>query len=311
MSYPVEFLDELADKATVRFDEPLSLYTTFNTGGTADIFVAPDNSESVSAILKMSEEQGVPVTVIGGGSNLLVSDKGVRGIVLRIYDDKTPDENGIKEKIFISNNGLIYTEASVKKNQFIEFALSNGYSGIEFMAGIPGCIGGGIMMNAGTYMGTFMDVIHKVDVIRFNGTRESLSSKNCISSYRTFDAGGNAVITGAFFRLPLSEDPEKTRKEIVEILDDRSSKHPLDYPSAGSVFKNPEGHSSWKLVNDVGLKGKRIGGAMVSDKHTNFIINYDKASSGDIKNLIELIQREVNSKFGVSLETEIRMVGEF
>jgi UDP-N-acetylmuramate dehydrogenase len=179
------------------------------------------------------------------------------------------------------------------------------------MAGIPGAVGGGIYMNAGTYMGSFSDILDSVKVLLHDGTVVNISMDRNESSYRKMDLPENSVILGGFFKLPEADDAGDLKKRIDEIISDRHTKHPMEYPSAGSVFKNPEGYSSWKLIDDAGLKGFSIGGAMVSGKHTNFIINAGGAVSSDIYRLVKHVQERVYGKSGVMLETEIRLMGEF
>jgi len=179
------------------------------------------------------------------------------------------------------------------------------------MAGIPGSVGGGIFMNAGTFMGCFVDILKKIRGVDYNGSLFEVDAGSDISGYRKMNLPDNTVITGGIFSLPENDNPGEPGKRVEEIIKDRWSKHPMDYPSAGSVFKNPEGYSSWKLINDSGLKGCSIGGAMVSEKHTNFIINTGNALSCDIYNLIRHVQDTVFKNTGVTLETEIKILGEF
>lgn len=305
MKYSLEFIDYLKSIGTLRLNEPLSIYTSFKCGGPADILFYPDGIESIPKLLIAAKEANVPVTAIGWGSNLLAGDRGVRGIVLRICHDS------VSSSMIRHENDLIYTDASVMKEDFIDFSMEAGYEGYEFMAGIPGSIGGGIMMNAGTNMGNFIDILESVDMVNGSGNIRNIKTGRDMTAYRKFKIEENAVITGGYFRLRKLKNKTGTKKLIMNILDERKSKHPLNYPSAGSVFKNPEGFSSWKLINDSGLKGARIGGAMVSELHTNFIINYNNAKSSDVRSLIEKIQEEVFRKFQVILEPEIRMIGEF
>jgi UDP-N-acetylmuramate dehydrogenase len=301
-----ELIDYLKSLGTVRFNEPLKNYTTFKCGGNADILVYPEKRENIARIIKAASEEKVPVTVIGGGSNLLVGDNGVRGIVLRISDDCI-----VSSTLSIQDDGKIYADASIPKDQFIDFAIEAGYGGIEFMAGIPGSIGGGIVMNAGTDTGCFIDILHSVKIVTESGEEKSIPVSREMSSYRSFDAGKGSIVTGGYFNLTKARSQGKIRKKVDAVLNERKLKHPVHIPSAGSVFKNPEGFSSWKLIDDAGLKGKRIGGAMVSDMHTNFIVNVDNALATDIRNLIEYIQETVFRVYEVKLETEIRMIGEF
>ena len=301
-----ELKNELKDLAVVKFDISLADYCTFKTGGIASILIEPIVLANIPEILKIIYNLNLKITILGGGSNLLISDNGIDGVVLKI---STVDEpfSGIK----ILENGYISVNASVSKDNFIKFAIDNGYSGIQFTVGVPGVIGGGIFMNAGTFMGTFSDFLISFDVILLNGEEKTIYLSELKSSYRSMGIPEGSVIISGVFKLPKSKASENVAQDVSDILEDRASKHPIEFPSAGSVFKNPEGHSSWKLINDAGLKGKKIGGAMVSEKHTNFIINSGGATSSDIKKLIEFVQFEVYKKFNVKLETEIRMVGDF
>lgn len=304
-TYSPKLIETLKHCGHLTVDAPLSDFTTFQTGGPADILVEPRDCASVKKVIQLAREEGLQLTVMGG-SNLLVGDKGIRGIVL-CFSEKSPGCT----RIVINEEGLIYADASVSKERFIRFALDNSFEGVQFMTGIPGSIGGGIKMNAGTFMGCFIDILKRVAVIDRNGDMKEVDVNLEMSDYREMNLGEYVAITGGYFKLPEANDSEKAKNEVEEILADRETKHPLDFPSAGSVFKNPPGHSSWELVDRAGLKGCRVGGARVSEKHTNFVINYEKATSQDIRSLIELIQETVYRKFRIKLETEIKMIGEF
>ena len=284
---------------------PMSKFTTFKTGGEADVLVAPLGYEAAAEILKYCRAECVPLTVIGAGSNLLVSDRGIRGVVMRISSDvmKNP-------RLELLSCGRVFSDAAVMKQDFIDFAITNNLGNVEFMAGIPGAVGGGIIMNAGTFMGNFIDILDEITYIDHAGEFKTIKCSKSLAHYRGIDLPDAVVICSARFNLPAADGAE-LKKRIDDIISDRKKKHPWEYPSAGSVFKNPEGHFAWKLVNDAGLKGYCIGGAQVSELHTNFIINKGWATSGDIRNLIVHVQESVNSRNGVSLHTEVRMMGEF
>ncbi len=296
---------ELKRLGHVLMNEPMGKYTTFKTGGPADIFVTPYSMDSVRDIVGIARHASIPLTIIGGGSNLLVGDKGIRGIVLRI-------SNGIPQRrIYVTEDSSIFAESSITKQDLINFSLNNEYEGSEFMAGIPGCIGGGIVMNAGTDLGTFSDILISVRYIRKNGKIEEKKITGDMAGYRSLEIDDGAIILSGIFRLKKSKQPDSVRSRIDKILKERSSKHPINYPTAGSVFKNPEGFQSWKLIDDSGLKGQRVGGAAFSELHTNFIVNVHNATSKDILNLIEIAIERVHEKYRVTLETEIRLIGEF
>jgi UDP-N-acetylmuramate dehydrogenase len=306
MKIPEPVIKALSEWGLVKENEPLKNYTTYRTGGPADVIVVPRKNDYVSRIVKIAGEGRLPLTVIGGGSNLLVGDKGIEGIVMRLCEDDSR-----RPEMTILEDGTLYADAIGSKENFIAFAAHAAFSGMEFMAGIPGCIGGGILMNAGTSMGSFVDIVKDIDIVDTSGTCRIIAIDKAKSSYRKMNIGEGNIITGARFRLSRADDPSAIRNKIEEILADRKMKHPLNYPSAGSVFKNPEGHYSWKLIDDAGLKGAMIGGACVSDLHTNFIINVNHATSQDIKDLINLARDTVRKKFGIELEPEIKMIGVF
>ena len=293
---------EISNYGKVEFNSPLSLCTTFKSGGNADILIEPYSEDGLSSIMPVLTGEGIPFHIIGGGSNLLISDKGLRGAVVKV--------SGLDNSFKISGE-YIYAGAALSKEKFISEAISAGFGGVEFMAGIPGSVGGGIFMNAGTFMGCFVDILKKIRGVDYSGSVFEVDAGSDISGYRKMNLPDNTVITGGIFSLPENDNPGELVKRVEDIIKDRWSKHPMDYPSAGSVFKNPEGHSSWKLINDSGLKGCSIGGAMVSEKHTNFIINTGSALSRDIYNLIRHVQETVFRNTGVTLETEIKILGEF
>ena len=299
-------IEALSEWGRVLEHEPLKHYTSFRTGGPADLLVMPSGNRDVASIVTAVRDAGLPLTIIGGGSNLLVGDRGIAGVVLRLCEDDLR-----RADLSVLDDGTVYADAIAGKERFIEYAVGAGFRGVEFMAGIPGCLGGGIMMNAGTYMGSFADILVDVDSVDAEGKPHTVKVDRTMSSYRTMRIDNGAVVTGARFRLERTDDPGPVRARIAEILADRKGKHPLDYPSAGSVFKNPEGHSSWKLIDESGLKGARVGGAAVSTLHTNFIINADNATSRDIRSLIDLVRETVQAKFGIELQTEIKMIGSF
>ncbi len=294
--------DELKNFARVSFDIPLKDHTTFRTGGNAPVFVEPHSEKGIPEILELFHKLGLGIFIMGGGSNLLISDKGLSCAVIKIAGKTiAPVEEG----------DLIYFSAFIRKQDFISQAIKMGYGGVEFIAGVPGTLGGGIFMNAGTYMGSFSDSLKKVRFINSNLQVQEMELSKSDSSYRKMNLPTGAVILGGFFHLPKCENGEELKKKVMEINKDRREKHPLEFPSAGSVFKNPPGHSSWKLIEDCGLRGFRIGGAMVSEKHTNFIINTGEATSSNIYELIKHIQKTVMEKFKITLEPEIKIMGEF
>ncbi len=295
-------LNTLGKISTVRFDVPLSEHTTFRTGGRASIFIEPDEEESLPEILRTLHELKTDFLIIGGGSNLLISDEGLDYAVIKISKEGKKLEK---------KENLLYASAFMSKENFISEALRLGYGGVSFTAGVPGSVGGGIFMNAGTFMGCFIDILKKIRIVNSDYEIEDIEISKEDSNYRKMNIPEKSIILGGFFELPASAETAAIGKEIDEIIKDRWSKHPMEFPSAGSVFKNPEGHSAWKLVNDCGLKGYTIGGAMVSEKHTNFIINKENATSSDVFNLINHVKKCVMDKFSISLETEVKIIGNF
>ncbi|HRX15852.1 MAG TPA: UDP-N-acetylmuramate dehydrogenase [Spirochaetota bacterium] len=299
--------ENLKSYGKVLKDEPMSSYTSFKTGGNADYLVYPASINKCAELIEYLNKYEYNFTVLGGCTNLVVGDMGIRGVVI-IISDLTEEFNEIR----VIDDNTVYAGAGVKKSDFINFTAENDFDGMHFMVGIPGCIGGGIIMNAGTYMGTFSSVLKKVYYINNRGQSKSKEIDSTMGQYRHLDLEAEcAVVTGADFSLPKSDNKELVIQKINDIIEDRKQKHPWDYPSAGSVFKNPENEASWKLVNDCGLKGYSIGGAQVSEKHTNFIINKGEANSAEIRALVSYIQSQVKIKYGIELHTEIRMIGEF
>ncbi len=298
----------LAGLGDLKLEEPMGRHTTFRVGGPADVFFTPRDPSCLGEVRALARENDIPFTVIGGGSNLLVGDMGIRGIVARVC---APGNSAGLVRPENDESAVLYADARAGKKSFIECALSKGLEGMEFMAGLPGCVGGGIAMNAGTNLGCFSDILTKVRYIGADGRAVDREITPEMAKYRNLAVEDGAIFLGGWFRMRRAENPEASARLIDEIIRDREFKHPLEYPSAGSVFKNPEGHSSWKLVNDAGLRGYRIGGAMVSEKHTNFIINAVDASASDIALLIRHVRETVFEKFGVSLEPEVKMLGIF
>jgi len=306
MQLSKEIISAISKLGTVKLNAGMKDYTTFKTGGCCDMLVIPKGNIEISSIISIAKSNNIPVTVIGGGSNILIGDKGIKGIVIRMLEDEV-----LTGEIEIKDGGSVYASAMVSKENFINHLLNAGYEGFEFMAGIPGSIGGGIVMNAGTSERCFRDVLESIDVIQSDVVSRKIDVNDNMYSYRKLIISKEAIVTGGYFRFKKAIEIDNIKKKIDAILSERREKHPLDYPSAGSVFKNPKGFSSWLLIDNAGLKGRSVGGAMISEKHTNFIINSDNATSRDIKDLIELVREKVNNRFNVMLETEIRLLGDF
>ncbi len=282
-------------------NEPMKLHTTFRTGGEAAVFTQPHNDSQLSKILEICKSFGKEPFILGNGSNLLVSDEGIRDKVV-ISIDKGFD---FIEKI---DETTLRVGAGVSLGTLCKFALSESLSGLEFAFGIPGLVGGAVFMNAGAYDGEIKDVVAESSYITFDGQSGRFTGEQQKFSYRSsaYSKGGY-VITEAVFSLKKS-DSASIKEKMYGFLERRKDKQPLDYPSAGSTFKRPEGYFAGALIEQSGLKGHRIGGAMVSPKHAGFIINYDNATTDDIVALIDYCRKTVNDKFGVELETEIKFV---
>ena len=281
--------------------EPMSRHTTFRTGGPADLLVQP-KAEQIAPILEVCRNEEIPWTVIGNGSNLLVGDGGIRGVVLEI---------GKQMSDIVIEGTVITAGAGAMLSSIASRAAAAELTGMEFASGIPGSLGGAVVMNAGAYGGEMKDILQEVTVLTPEGTVQTLSVEELELSYRhsIIPEKGYLVIS-AILKLQ-----QGNADEIQSIMDDlkekRVSKQPLEYPSAGSTFKRPEGFFAGKLIQDAGLRGFRVGGAQVSEKHCGFIINRDQATSTDICQLMQQVSEIVYEKFGVRLEPEVKKIGEF
>ena len=295
-------LEQILTKDRIRQNEPMKNHTTFRVGGPADIFLTP-SAEELPAVLSVCREEQMPVTVIGNGSNLLVGDQGIRGVVICIGFGM----RGIRvdgEKIFL--------EAGVTLAAAAQQAAKAGLTGLEFASGIPGTFGGAVVMNAGAYGGEMKDVIVSVRVISESGEILTLSKEELDLSYRhsVIPERGYLVIDGELL-LTREKDPDQITERMEELKKKRIEKQPLEYPSAGSTFKRPEGYFAGKLIMDAGLRGFSVGGAAVSEKHCGFVINKGNATAADICALMDEVTRIVKEKYAVTLEPEVKKVGEF
>ncbi|KPU43434.1 UDP-N-acetylenolpyruvoylglucosamine reductase [Oxobacter pfennigii] len=297
----IERLFIIVGENNIKIDEPMKNHTSFKVGGPADIFISPVTELQIKDVLKLCNESGCPVFVMGNGTNLIVKDKGIRGVVLKIYDNFS--------KIYTDKN-IIIAEAGALLSVVSKTAMKESLKGLEFASGIPGTVGGAAAMNAGAYNGEIKDVIHSVDVIDDNYNIITLNRDELQLGYRTsvISTKGYTVLRVRFLLEP------GNFKEIKERIDTltkrRKERQPLHLPSAGSTFKRPEGHFAAKLIEDAGLKGAKAGDAMVSDMHSGFIVNVGNATARDILNLIEIVKNEVYEKFDVMLEPEVKIVGE-
>ncbi len=285
----------------VLFDEPMKKHTTFKIGGNADIFIMPKNAGEVIESIKMCEKYELPFYIIGNGSNLLVGDGGFNGTIIQIF--KNMGNIQVCGNVIKAEGGALLS--SVSRN-----ALNAGLTGLEFASGIPGTVGGGVCMNAGAYGGEMKDVVSRVTVLKDGGIFE-LSNYDAGFEYRNSRILKERSVVLETEMTLKKGDSDEINKKMLEFSRLRSEKQPLEFPSAGSTFKRPEGYFAGKLIMDSGLKGYSVGDAAVSEKHCGFVVNKGNATARDVLTLIEDVKRIVNDKFGVMLETEIRLIGNF
>jgi UDP-N-acetylmuramate dehydrogenase len=287
-------------RGEVRFKEPLSFHTSLRIGGAADIFVVPQDTDDIRHALMFAEREQLPVAVVGGGNNLLVRDRGIRGVVLKLEGCLGRAEFNGEEAV---------AGAGVSLSSLIREAAALNLGGIECLVGIPATIGGAVAMNAGTPDGFIGDFVSAVYFLHPDGTMGEFKPGAGSFSYRMFSIPPGAVIIGA--RLGLHRRPAgEIVKEIKQRLKQKKMNQPLALASAGCVWKNPPGEAAGRLVEKVGLKGKRHNGAEISAKHANFIVNRGGATAADIKALMDMTSERVQSQFGIALETEIKTLGE-
>ena len=299
-----QFLTELQNVmggSGIFMEEPMKKHTTFRVGGPADVLVQPDET-ALAAILALCRQYHVSYSFIGNGSNLLVGDKGIRGVVIEMTD---PMGN-------IEVDGTqITAQAGAMLSKIANTAASNGLGGMEFAAGIPGSVGGAVVMNAGAYGGEMKDIIERVYVLDENGAQLELDRTALNLGYRhSCIPEKKYIVTKVVLELVPRNEAE-IRSEMKELNEKRAEKQPLQYPSAGSTFKRPEGYFAGKLIMDAGLRGYQVGGAQVSEKHCGFVINKGDATAADICQLMRDVADKVQAQFGVVLEPEVKMIGEF
>lgn len=300
-----EFYNRLIDilgTESVLIDEPMKKHTTFRIGGSADYYVLPKTIEEVQQVVEACKEAEIPYYVLGNGSNLLVSDKGYRGVIIQLYRNLNQIEvEGTK----------IRAQVGALLSQIAGEALRHCLTGFEFAAGIPGTLGGAVVMNAGAYGGEMKDVLQEVTALSKDGEIKVLSREELNLGYRTSVIGREGYIALEAV-IALKEGKEETIRATMEDLKERrTTKQPLEYPSAGSTFKRPEGYFAGKLIQDTGLRGFSVGGAQVSEKHCGFVINKDNATAQDVIELMKEVSDRVEAKFGVPLEPEVKKLGDF
>ena len=299
-----QFLTELQNVmggSGIFMEEPMKKHTTFRVRGPADVLVQPAET-ALAAILALCRQYHVSYSFIGNGSNLLVGDKGIRGVVIEMTDPMGNIEvDGTK----------ITAQAGAMLSKIANTAASNGLGGMEFAAGIPGSVGGAVVMNAGAYGGEMKDIIERVYVLDENGAQLELDRDALDLGYRhSCIPEKKYIVTKVVLELVPRNEAE-IRSEMKELNEKRAEKQPLQYPSAGSTFKRPEGYFAGKLIMDAGLRGYQVGGAQVSEKHCGFVINKGDATAADICQLMRDVSDKVQAQFGVVLEPEVKMIGEF
>ena len=295
-------LCECAGEEQVLKNELLKSHTTFRIGGPADYFVTPENADQLKAVIEVCKTNHIPWYIIGNGSNLLVGDAGYRGVIIQIYRNM----NNIKVV-----EDTLEVQAGALLSRISAAALEHSLTGMEFASGIPGTIGGAVVMNAGAYGGEMKDIVSSVTVLKKNGTIVDIPAEKMEFGYRTSVIKKEQyIVLGAVLRLQKGEE-HAIRERMEELRKQRTSKQPLEYPSAGSTFKRPEGYFAGKLIMDAGLRGYRVGDAMVSEKHCGFVINAGNATARDVRTLMDDVSRRVREQFGVELEPEVKFLGEF
>ena len=298
----IKRLEQTVESDQFLREEPMKKHITFRVGGPAACFLTPSTKEQIREILHICQEEKTPYFILGNGSNLLVSDQGFDGVVLQVY--KNMNQVTVEgEHLRVQAGALL--SATARK------ALEAGLTGMEFAAGIPGTMGGAAVMNAGAYGGEMKDILESVTVLTPEGEQKELKNEELQLGYRTSVVKEKGYIVLEAVLSLKKGDPEAIKSRMDELKEQRVTKQPLEYPSAGSTFKRPEGYFAGKLIQDAGLRGYQVGGAQVSEKHCGFVINKENATAKDVVDLIHDVQRIVYEKFQVQLETEVKFLGEF
>lgn len=293
-------LPAIFPEIAILVDEPLMNYTFTKTGGPADFLAFPKNATEVRDLVLYCKEENMPWLILGNASNLIVKDGGIRGLVIMLSDMTA----------ITVEEGLLTAEAGAKLIDATYVALDHSLTGFEFACGIPGSVGGAVFMNAGAYDGEIQTIFESCDVLLADGSIQTYTKEDMDFAYRhTAIQELQAIILRARFRL-VKGAYDQIKARMAELTELRQLKQPLEYPSCGSVFKRPVGHYTGKLIQDAGLQGLKWGGAQISEKHAGFIVNVDNATATDYLELIAYIQKTILEKFGVTLETEVRIIGE-
>ncbi|MBX7216618.1 MAG: UDP-N-acetylmuramate dehydrogenase [Candidatus Kapabacteria bacterium] len=287
-------------RGRIALNEPMERYTTFRIGGAADIYLEPLDKEDALALITYLRGQSLPYVLMGNGSNILVSDHGVRGAVVNLEVGFSYVRN--------QDDGTVVAGAGIKLAKFVDFCIGNGYAGTEMLAGIPGTLGGAVIMNAGAYGGEISDHMIAVELIR-GSKLMTISKDDAGFAYRTSALQGD-VILEASFQFP-SGQKENMKTVRRQTLLKRNSSQPVQWGNAGSIFKNPKGDFAARLIQECGLKGTTIGGAQISELHANFIINRGQATAADVMALIQVARQAVFEKFAIELELEVKLIGDW
>lgn len=297
----IGIIKERINNEILRFDEPMSRHTTFKIGGPCDVMVIPENIDDIRNIVLLCRGEDIPLTVMGNGSNMLVRDGGIRGVVLKISDNFC---------YITKNNNVITAQAGALLSTVAHKAMNSSLTGLEFASGIPGTVGGGVMMNAGAYGGELKDALiysvymdNEGEIVRIGCDEHGFGYRKSIFSDK------NYIILESAFSLEKG-DRSEIKATMADLNKRRRDKQPLTIPNAGSAFKRPAGHYAGALIEQCKLKGSRFGGACVSEKHAGFIVNDREAMAKDVEQLLEYVQKTVYNKTGVRLEPEIRIIGE-
>lgn len=295
-------LCSIAGENNVLTDEPMAAHTTFRIGGPADYFVMPTGADEIGRVVKLCMEESIPYYVVGNGSNLLVGDRGYRGVIIQIY--KNMDRIDVQgQEIHVQAGALLSKTAAA--------ACEAGLAGMEFASGIPGTVGGAVRMNAGAYGGEMKQILKSASVLTPEGEVLTLTADEMKMGYRTSIVSKmDYIVLEAVLRL-MPGSTDEIRSRMAELKEQRVSKQPLEYGSAGSTFKRPEGYFAGKLIQDAGLRGFRVGNAQVSEKHCGFVINLGGATAREVTDLMDEVVRRVEENSGVRLEPEVKRIGEF
>lgn len=301
----MEFYNELCklvEEESVLRDEPMSRHTTFRIGGPADYFVTPENAARLCQVVELCKAQQIPYYIMGNGSNLLVGDGGFRGAVIQVFKKM----NNVRVE-----GTQVYAEAGALLSKIASMALEHELAGFEFAAGIPGTLGGALMMNAGAYGGEMKQVLKSARVLDEHGELRTLTVAELELDYRTsILTRASYIAIDAVIELEKGNAAE-IRVRMEELKEQRTTRQPLELGSAGSAFKRPEGYFAGKLIDDAGLRGFRVGDAQISEKHCGFVVNLGSATAADVVSLMEQVADRVEEQFGVRLEPEMKYIGEF